>query len=153
MSSKTIIIFFAFATVFIYSLFINHLFAIEAQVSEGIGRPYIEYQAESLRDPFQGYYKEGKEQEPVEPEEEGQVIKPLPTLTVQGIIWGSSIPQAIINNKVVKVGDTIEEVRVIKIDKEGLTLLYEGRQYNLSSPGIASLQNLQKKTPKEEKNE
>jgi hypothetical protein len=44
------------------------------------------------------------------------------------------LPQAIINNKVLKVGDTIEGAQVKNIGKEGITVLFEGSEYNLSSP-------------------
>lgn len=150
--SKTVTIFFIAA--FINSLFINHLFAIEGQTSEEPIRRHVEYQAGDLRDPFKGHDKEEKEQEIEEPQEAPQEpTEPLPSLTIQGIVWGGSIPQAIINDKIVKVGDMIGSSKIIKIDKDGITLLYEGRQYNLSSPAAASLQSLQKQKPKEGKNE
>jgi len=95
-------------------------------------RPRIEYQAKNLRDPFQGLKITGSTV---------AVAKAAPpALTIQGIVWGGSLPQAIINNKVVKIGDTIEEARIIDINKDGVTIFFGGRQYNLASPAAATVQ-------------
>jgi hypothetical protein len=53
---------------------------------------------------------------------------------VQGVIWGGIMPQAIINNKIVNIGDVIEGAEVIEISKKGVTLLYKKRKYTLPSP-------------------
>jgi len=49
---------------------------------------------------------------------------PLPFLGIQGIIWNTDTPQAIINNQVVKIGDKIENVEIIDIDKQGIKVDY-----------------------------
>jgi hypothetical protein len=49
---------------------------------------------------------------------------PLPFLGIQGIIWNTDTPQAIINNQVVKIGDRIEGVEIIDIDKQGIKVDY-----------------------------
>jgi len=136
-------------TVFISSLLIRHAPAIQTEVEvveklerleraqsvEVIVRPRVEYKAGDLKDPFQRY----KEEEiPPGAQQEGPGLSTPPSLTVQGIIWGGRFPQAIINNKVVKVEDTIEGARVISIDKEGINLLFEGMQYNLPSPAAGA---------------
>lgn len=96
--------------------------------------PQIEYKAGDLRDPFQSLIK--KEPEVVEKPavQEGVIAVALPSLNIQGIVWGSRLPQAIINDKVVKVSDTIEGAQIININKEGITVSFGGREYNLSSP-------------------
>jgi hypothetical protein len=101
---------------------------------EAIIRPNIEYKSQGLKDPFQ----------PLVTEEEtgGSIaansakIKPLPVLTIQALIWGGAFPQAIINNRIVKIGDKISEAEVIAIGKEGVTLLYANKKYKLSSPAL-----------------
>jgi type II secretory pathway component PulC len=88
----------------------------------------IEYKSEDLKDPFH--------EEKIEIEEQPEVqieTKPLPSVQIQGIVWGGSFPQAIINNKVVRVGDTIEGVRITDIDRNGVIVFFENRQYNLST--------------------
>jgi len=141
-----------FIIVFISGLFINHSFALHQESqeikklenlekqkpSEVIKVPIVEYKAGDLRDPFQKYLK--KRISEVKPVEKASL--PLPSLTVQGIIWGGDLPQAIINNKVVKKGDTIEGVRIVDINKNGVAIFFEGQQYNLSSPAKVNLQSL-----------
>lgn len=95
-------------------------------------RPKVEYGAQGLRDPFLPLITE-KKTEGASLSQQIEV-KSLPALTVQGLIWGGAFPQAIINNKVVKVGDTIGEVKIIEISKEGVTVLFANREHKLSSP-------------------
>lgn len=153
---KTIIIF--FITLFIFSLFIKRSFAImggrtikelekseqtnsKSQLPSTIVRPNIEYESENLRDPFRGFIEERV----TAVKEEGRIEIPLPSLNVQGIIWGGKFPQAIINHKVVKVEDTIEGARIIDINEDGVTVFFNNRKYNLSSPAAVGLENLEKK--------
>jgi Tfp pilus assembly protein PilP len=105
-----------------------------AQKEEVIRVAAVEYKSDSLRDPFMVPGEEEEKEEKVQAAQEQAAAKPLPSLTVQGIIWGSNIPQAIINNTVVRVGDSIAEVKIVRIDKEGVEVFYSGRTYLLSSP-------------------
>ncbi len=106
-----------------------------------IERPVVEYQAENLRDPFKRKVTDIKgapaseEAKPTAAETQ----KPLPLLEIQGIVWGGTFPQAIIENKVVKTGDFIkigqaEAAKIINIDKEGVTVYFDGQNYKLPSP-------------------
>lgn len=134
-----------FTTLFLSS-FITELLAVPIEKSieelglktketisqeEVITRPTVEYTADGLRDPFQEPFAEkaGAEQAVTTGEE-----KPLPSLTIQGLVWGGRFPQAIINNKVLKVGDIIEGAQVINISKDGVSLLFDGKLYELQSP-------------------
>jgi hypothetical protein len=105
----------------------------QPQAEENIDRPVVNYDAQDLRDPFKG--REEGPRQPVGPQGE---MKPLPAFTVQGVIWGSKVPQAIINNKVVKVGDVLEGAKIISIGQEGIVVLFEGSEYNLSSPSTGA---------------
>jgi type II secretory pathway component PulC len=103
---------------------------------ETVTRPKVEYRAAGSRDPFTGItIEENIKDSPVESS------SPPPDLKVQGIIWGGKLPQAIINNKVLKVGDTIQGTKVINIGKEGVTVLYGGRNFTLGSPAAGSAAN------------
>ena len=114
-----------------YSLVFPHY--IFAQQEEGaLIKTELRYTASELRDPFKDNLNETQEAAKGAGAEE--VAKTLPTFSVQGIIWGGNLPQAIIDDAVVKVGDTIKESKVIAIDKEGITLLYYGREYKISAP-------------------
>jgi len=88
----------------------------------------IEYKSEGQRDPFLQ-----EEVEIVEPEVEFEP-QPLPLLEVQGMVWGGTLPQAIINNKVVKIGDVIEGVRIAAIDKNGITVFFQNQPHILKVP-------------------
>jgi len=102
----------------------------------------VEYTAEDLEDPF-------KEEEVVieaPPVETPPEKKPLPELKIQGIIWGGIFPQAIINNKIIKKGDVIDEARVVDINKDGVVLLYQGEEYKLPSPALENLKKPKKKS-------
>jgi len=99
-----------------------------ANIEAVISRPKVEYQPEGLRDPFEPLIKN---QEVVVVNQDTQ--KTLPALTVQGVIWGSSLPQAIINNKVVKVGDSLEGVDIVSIGKDGVTISFNGVESTLST--------------------
>lgn len=59
------------------------------------------------------------------------VQEPPPSLTVQGLIWNSKRPQAIINNQVVDIGDTVQEAKVLAIEKFKIRVLYRGKEFDL----------------------
>ncbi len=108
-----------------------------AQASDII-KPAIEYQADNFRDPFQKYAIEPKVKV-----NQGQADKDLDktdsefinSLNVQGIILGGRFPQAIVNDTVVKVGDTVGGARIIGITKKGISLLMHNRVYTANTQG------------------
>jgi hypothetical protein len=115
---------------------VQELEAQEKKVTgEVITRPKVDYSAESLRDPFKGVVVEDKSPEAAKV---GAKDVPPPPLTIQGLLMGAKFPQAIINNKVVKTGDTVEGAKIITIEKDGVTVLFEGRQFKMPSPATAS---------------
>ncbi len=108
-----------------------------APADEFIKKRSVIYKAESLRDPFQTCMEEENKQS-TSPQTSSvpqniPVANLFPSLTVQGIVWGGNFPQAIINNKVVKVGEAIEGANVKAIDKEGVTFIFEGIERKLST--------------------
>jgi type II secretory pathway component PulC len=122
--------------------------AINEPVSDtSLGLNEIEYKAEGLKDPFQPFEKEAEvTPQPSEVADEVNKEIPLPSLAVQGVVWGSSLPQVIINNKVLKIGDIIEGARISSINKEGVILFYGNQQYSLSSPAAASNSDIKEKS-------
>jgi len=58
---------------------------------------------------------------------------------VQGLIWGGSLPQAIINDKVVSAGDVIDGVSIVGIDKDGVEVSFDKRNHRLASPAIEAV--------------
>ncbi len=55
-----------------------------------------------------------------------------PKLTIYGIIWNSHRPQAIVNNQVVDIGDTINNSKIVSIEKTGIDILFEGEKYTIT---------------------
>ena len=108
--------------------------AQENSTGELINRPKLEYKSTQLRDPFQSYLTEGVNVLSAQDGIDSTKIDPN-VFVVQGIIWGGKITQAIINNKVVAVGDIIEGAKISRIDKSGITLSVSGGVINLPAPG------------------
>jgi type II secretory pathway component PulC len=57
-----------------------------------------------------------------------------PALTVEGILWGTSMPQVIINGEVYKTGDSLKNMdgKVYKIEKDSVFVFYSGRLFEMS---------------------
>jgi len=112
----------------------SHIVLAQEKIADGvIARPVVEYKSGELRDPFQSVVT--SEEKKVTPEGKVDLMQPgsdLGNLKVQGIIWGGRIPQAIINDKVLTVGDTIEGAEILSIDKKGITLSSNGALNNLT---------------------
>jgi len=90
----------------------------------------VQYTARGLRDPFKSPFE--MQVTPVVEErrpEQPSIEYGLSHLTVQGMVWGSDNPQAIINNKVTRIGEIIDGAEILEIRREGVYVLYEGRQY------------------------
>lgn len=106
----------------------------KAGPQEKMERPAVEYKAGNFRDPFQTpILKDIPRGGEVERDTVAEAA--LPSLALQGVIWGGRFPQAVINNQVVKVGDTtIEGAQVAGINKNGVVVLFQNKQYNLTSP-------------------
>jgi hypothetical protein len=99
---------------------------------ETIQRPRMEYKSENAKDPFRALTGSQSE-DGVTVAREGKTLQ-ASDFTVQGIILGPRFNQAIIDDKVVKIGDTLEEAEIVSIDKTGIIMLFEGEQISLARP-------------------
>lgn len=54
--------------------------------------------------------------------------RPMPSLTVQGLFWGITPARAIVNDQIVKPGDTVDDVQIVAIDRRGITVDFHGKQ-------------------------
>lgn len=102
-----------------------------------IRKPNLEYKSEKLPDPFRKQFEEvaAAAEAPVSREEgySNELSAELrDSFAIQGIIWGGRFPQAIMNNKVVKVGDEVMGARIIEINPNGISVLFEDRVYNVT---------------------
>lgn len=146
-------VFYASLTLLIFSSFANVCFAVhqefeairelqemeKSEPREFIEIPEVEYTADGMRNPFQGYIEQ---KEIIDVGAAGEEEMTLPSFTVQGVVWGG-VPQAIVNDKIVKAGDMIDEAKIIEISKKGITVLYHDRRYNIMSPSAVTMENLE----------
>jgi hypothetical protein len=53
---------------------------------------------------------------------------------INGIIWSADMPQAIINDRVLKVGDEVQGAKILSIKKDGVEVSHKGMKYILTIP-------------------
>jgi hypothetical protein len=61
-------------------------------------------------------------------------VPTFPNLKVQGIVWQPSRPSVVINGKSLFIGEKIEKAKVIAIDQESVTVIWNGEQRVLTVP-------------------
>lgn len=49
-------------------------------------------------------------------------------LRIEGIMWDPSTPSALVNDRIVHEGDTVNQVKILKINRNDLTVEYHGRK-------------------------
>lgn len=59
---------------------------------------------------------------------------PMPHFAVTGIVWNTDRPQAIINGRIVNIGDTISEIEIKDIRQSGIDVLFQGETVTIK-PG------------------
>ena len=113
----------------------------------------LNYNASDFRDPFKSYIPSEKEKvgltvgniEVIEKE----VV--LPQFEVQGVVWGTSLPMAIIDGQILSIGDKIREAKIVEITRDYIALIYEDKRFSIHTTYIGSSDS---ETPmQEEKNE
>jgi len=98
--------------------------------------PEINYSSENLKDPFKDYLPV----KPVKKEPEKRLMGDvkreikLPGIDLQGVIWQGRIPQVIIDNNILTIGDKIKGAEIVEISREGATFLYKGVSFVVPSP-------------------
>jgi hypothetical protein len=115
---------------------------------EEVLRPVVEFESEGARDPFILYEEEKKT---VKTLDSVEVVNLPADFLVQGLIWGGRLNQAIIKNKVVKVGDTLDEAKILDIGKNGVAVFYKGRKFELPSPATIKMEKFKKAGGEDEK--
>lgn len=104
-------------------------------------RPRVDFVNTMSKNPFYNYLKEavmktGKVEE--------ETVVAAPNLTVQGVIWGGRFHMAIIENRVLKVGDVISGYTIDKIDKNGVIVSANGKLFKLGAPSLNQVNNVAK---------
>lgn len=89
-------------------VFLIILFIFLTAVNYGYSE--VKYLGDQYRDPLKSVLPQSPKK------------RPSLELNVQGIIWGSDTPSAIINGEVMNVGDTIQGAKIVKINKKGIVV-------------------------------
>ncbi|HOW36247.1 MAG TPA: hypothetical protein PL155_07525 [Candidatus Omnitrophota bacterium] len=130
-------------------LFIGSLFWAGQAPCEN-GNASTKKETLSFKDPFSSPLpkkkiipKKVEERIPVKPvaeivKVEREIIPP--SLSIQGLIWNTDRPQAIINESVVGIGDTIEGAKIVSIQKTGVSIAYEGKTFQIKKDVSSSTQ-------------
>jgi len=96
---------------------------------------------EERRSPFMPQFpiieviEEVVEQTPFEffvPQEEEKTFD-VSAYNLDGVVWGNYKPKAIINSMIYGVGDILGEGEIAKINKEGVTVIFEEEEYLIST--------------------
>ncbi|MFA5118061.1 MAG: hypothetical protein WC695_04305 [Candidatus Omnitrophota bacterium] len=120
-----------------------------------IKRPIFDPELFEKRDPFKNLLRPDVDKsQPVKVDlknSKDELRKIISELSVQGVIWGGSLKQAIVNDKVVQQGDMINNARILEITKEGIVILYMNRQFTLNAPAVDFEDRLKDETKKDSK--
>ncbi|MBN1587861.1 MAG: hypothetical protein JW937_10615 [Candidatus Omnitrophica bacterium] len=113
---------------------VNEELVAQNQVADIVHR----YDGRSFRNPFKSALPIAKPSGSATPTEveidhTSEPVEP-PKVTVQGLLWGSARPQAIIDNRIVEPGDSVAGAEVLAIDRSGVTVIYRGFEYVLRPP-------------------
>ncbi len=68
--------------------------------------------------------------------EKPKAVEP-PAISIEGVLWGTDMPETIIDGEVYKVGDTLKNVdaKIYKIEKNKVSIFYEGRLFEMKVTG------------------
>lgn len=115
------------------------------QESDKIARPKEAYAGEGLNEPFRPPFADEVASGTESRGKEVAVVQP-PALDVQGVIKGWKFDQAIINGKIVKVGDEVEGAKILNIEKNAISIIYNNVNFDLPTPAAKTLQGLNTNT-------
>ena len=90
----------------------------------------VNYHGRENRDPLDNNMVLNKEVK-VE-EQKAEAVFPEEKFLISAIIWGARKPQAIINDTIVTTGEMLDGGEIVKIDKQGVHIKFEGREALLS---------------------
>ena len=108
--------------------FLQRLNIIKDPFEEGIPKPIL-----VAPKPGTVEYKNSKAPLKIRPPQP-KVAKPViipPTLSLQGVIVGEDMHEAIINDTIVPLGGSIEGAKVYSVSQKGVGLVYKGKKFFL----------------------
>lgn len=84
----------------------------------------VEYTGRQFKDPF--FYAALSEGEAPDTGEQAAAA-----MTVEGLLWNTNVPQAIVNGRVVQRGGKIGNAEVLDISKDGVKIRLNGNEFML----------------------
>ena len=96
-----------------------------ANRAEGAEGSLLRYTGKALRDPF----IDTTENKPADTTTVMQ--QSINTMTVQGILYAMDNPVAIVDGKIYRVGSRLGAGEVVRIEKEGVTVSQNGKQFTI----------------------
>lgn len=109
----------------------NFIYAQEMTDRRKSEKKELVYSADNFRDPFMPQIGKGSSESDRATSYGSTEETKFPDLKVQGMVWNSDMPQAIINNQVFNVGDEIEGAKIVEINKNGVRLIFKTKSYEL----------------------
>lgn len=121
----------------------------EARKATELPEDHERYLAEELRDPFISLLPRKQEPDTLRSSISNQTADgeiqttfqradgtmiTMPEMSIQGLIWGGNSPQAIIDDTLYQVGDTVKGGKILAIKKTGLTFEYQGIKMSIPMP-------------------
>ena len=93
--------------------------------------PVVRYAAERVRDPLLSLLpREVSRAASGQPSRgTAAATPPPPAIVVEGVVWGTTRPQAIIEGELYNVGETVQGARIVAIDRGGITVEAQGRMF------------------------
>src|SRR3989338_687774 len=103
----------------------------DPEQKEEISLTHYQYDSRGKRDPFisllhmpglSDYAKTGDESD-----DSAQLY-----VRLEGIVWDPIEPLALVNDKVVRVNDEYDNMKILKIDPEAIVVLFKGKEYRFA---------------------
>ena len=120
------------------------LMAVSARADESVPTAVntSAYDAESLRDPMKSLLPQPTAVQATSSQGQKVIAAPPPAPTppkgaLQGMVWGTGNPQAIIDGEVYRVGDMMKGAKIVAITPDGVTVETQGTSFVLK-PATAS---------------
>lgn len=120
----------------------------------------IGFSQQERRNPFKNWFPEIKKKiQEVDTKQivsfkvEEERIFDVSLYSLQGVVWGEYTPKAIINNRIYSLGDKLGEAEIIIIDKRGVAVNFNEKEYLIGSKNVSIKEEKEEKEEQEEEEE
>lgn len=93
------------------------------------GTEALEYRGRAYRNPFHGLLQP-------QPDAAAATAVPVapPAMAITGIVWGSQKPMAIINGRLVGIGDVVGDAEIVAVERGAVRVRVQGQEFVLTVP-------------------